>query len=376
MIPLRLRIVGFLSYRDPAEIDFTLFDLACISGQNGAGKSSLLDAITWSLFGEARSKDKDSLINLQSKAAEVIFTFKYEENIYRVIRALPRGKATTLEFQVLDNGKQAVEDKKAWRPLTERTTRETQARIEQTLRLDYETFVNAAFFLQGKADQFTQQNASKRKDILSNILGLEMWETYKERTAEKRRGLEDEVRSIDGRLAEIDAELAEEEPRKQRLKELESELKQLSTARKTQESLLEDIKKAAASLDQQLTEEKARLEEERRGLKEREALISDQSSAAGQLTGQIEDAKKMLAEAEEKIANKTSMEQERNTLREKGAGFRVENEALKSDMDELKERIDSLTAAEGAVCPLCGQPLSEDHRKSTLKQLEDEGKQK
>jgi len=60
MIPLHLRIVGFLSYRDPVELDFTTFDLACISGQNGAGKSSLLDAITWSLFGESRAKDKDA----------------------------------------------------------------------------------------------------------------------------------------------------------------------------------------------------------------------------------------------------------------------------------------------------------------------------
>ena len=38
MIPIQLRISGFLSYRDPVEIDFTTFNLACISGQNGAGK--------------------------------------------------------------------------------------------------------------------------------------------------------------------------------------------------------------------------------------------------------------------------------------------------------------------------------------------------
>ena len=179
MIPIQLRIAGFLSYRDPVEVDFTTFDLACISGQNGAGKSSLLDAMTWALFGQARKRD-DSLVNLQSKAAEVALTFSYETNIYRVQRTLPRGKATVLEFQI-KNGDE-------WKPLTERTLRDTQARIEQTLRLDYETFVNAAFFLQGKADQFTQQNASKRKDVLSNILGLEIWETYKARTVGKRRG--------------------------------------------------------------------------------------------------------------------------------------------------------------------------------------------
>ena len=101
MIPLRLRIAGFLSYHDPVELDFTGFDLACISGSNGAGKSSLLDAITWALFGQARRRD-EALINLQSKVAEVTLTFQYEGCIYRIQRALPRGKNGILEFQILE----------------------------------------------------------------------------------------------------------------------------------------------------------------------------------------------------------------------------------------------------------------------------------
>ena len=70
MIPLQLTLSGFLSYRDRVELDFTGFDLACIAGSNGAGKSSLLDAITWSLFGQARKRD-DSLINSSEEIAEV-----------------------------------------------------------------------------------------------------------------------------------------------------------------------------------------------------------------------------------------------------------------------------------------------------------------
>ena len=58
MIPVKLKIEGFLSYRKPVELDFSGFDLACISGQNGAGKSSVLDAITWALFGQARKRDE------------------------------------------------------------------------------------------------------------------------------------------------------------------------------------------------------------------------------------------------------------------------------------------------------------------------------
>jgi exonuclease SbcC len=244
MIPHHLRISGFLSYRDPVEIDFNTFELACISGHNGAGKSSLLDAFTWSLFGEARGKSNEVInLNQDVKAAEVALTFQHEGNIYRVQRTLPRNKSTVLEFQVKsDDG---------WRPLTEKTTRETQARIEQTLRLDYETFVNASFFLQGKADQFTQQNAAKRKEVLSNILGLEAWEEYKDRTAERRKLIEREVDEIDGRLAEIEAELAEEETRRTRLAELETSLEGLTSARAVQESVLENIRKNAALLDEQ-----------------------------------------------------------------------------------------------------------------------------
>ncbi len=385
MIPLHIRIAGFLSYRDPVEIDFTTFDLACVSGHNGAGKSSLLDAMTWALFGQARKRD-DSLVNLQSKAAEVALTFEYEKNVYRVLRTLPRGKTTTLEFQILDDKQEAESSRQStafrippsasWKPLTERTLRDTQARIEQTLRLDYETFVNAAFFLQGKADQFTQQTASKRKEVLSSILGLEMWEIYKQRTAEKRKSLEDEVGSMDGRISEINAELDEEEPRKQRLKELEDELRRQSAMRKTQEAALENLRKIAASLDQQLAAEKAKLEEERRGLKEQEKVISEQSPAISELSGQIENAKKSLAEVEKKITQRSALEENRSAAREQFGQLKAENELLKAQMDELKERIDRLESAEGATCPLCGQPLSAQHRKSTLKQLQAEGKEK
>ena len=229
-------------------MDFRGFNLACISGSNGAGKSSLLDAMTWALFGQARKRD-EAVINNQSKAAEVVFTFAYETNIYRVIRSLMRGKTTTLEFQI----QQPVVNNQLqeWRPLTERTLRDTQARLEQILRLDYDTFINVSFFLQGRADQFAQQPPTRRKEILGNILGLEAWEIYRERAAERRKGIERELDSVDGRLSEIEAELAEEEPRKAHLAELEGQLSGMAATRKLQETALADIKQLHAALDKQ-----------------------------------------------------------------------------------------------------------------------------
>ncbi len=467
MIPLHLRISGFLSYRDPVELDFETFDLACISGHNGAGKSSLLDAITWSLFGEARGKSSD-VINLHAdvKAAEVALTFRHEENTYRVQRSLPRNKSTVLEFQVFSpqNASSSLSLRSArmedgvWKPLTEKTTRDTQARIEQTLRLDYETFVNASFFLQGKADQFTQQNAAKRKDVLSNILGLEIWEEYKSRTAERRKRIESEVETIEGRVAEIDAELAEEEARKIRLGELQTTLNQLSAAREAKESVLQNLKRSAALVEEQrkmtstlaaglarartalsalesrlaekeaerasytdlvsrakeieaaykswqnvrkelenweknaaefhehqkeraplqeaIAVEKVKLEEERRSLAVEEEEISNQSSVNSELRSRIESARKAVTEAEKKIAERDALTTQTQSARERQAAMKVENDALKTDMNQLKERIETLKSADGATCPLCGQELSEKHRKSTLKQLEADGKQK
>lgn len=453
MIPVHLRIAGFLSYRDPVELDFEAINLACISGHNGAGKSSLLDAFTWALFGESRGKGTDIIhLSQDVKAAEVALTFEYEGNIYRVQRTLPRNKSTVLEFQVLDKGQ---EDGR-WRPLTEKTTRDTQARIEQTLRLDYETFINASFFLQGKADQFTQKKASDRKAVLSSILGLEIWDTYKERTAERRRILESDVNEIDGRVAEIDAELSEEDERRRRLGELEGTLKQLSAAREAQESALENIRRnamlvneqrksvaaarsqleraqdAMISLESKITAkekerseylglverareiektykawqqarkeleefennalqfreqdekrqpllrevevERAKLEQEREELSKQWSVVSGQLSVVSDLENQLVEAQTALSEAEKKIQERAELESRRNEARERQAALKAENESLRREMDELKNRIDALKVADGAECPLCGQPLSESHRKSTLKELEQTGK--
>ena len=334
--------------------------------------------------------------------------------------------------------------------------RETQARIEQTLRLDYETFVNASFFLQGKADQFTQQNATKRKEVLSNILGLEAWEEYKNRTAERRKAIEREVDGIDARIVEIDAELGEEEARKSRVAELESSLKQLTSTRTAQESVVDNIKKDVTLLEEQrkmtstlqtgldrsratlsgletrlaakesdrasysdlvsrakdievayedwqkvrkeleewektasqfrehekerapllekIAAEKAKLEEEKRSLLIEEDEVVNQASAVRELKEGIKEAEKELKDSEARVAERAEAESQRSKARERQAAMKVENETLKVEMKQLKERIEALKSADGATCPLCGQELNEKHRKSTLEQLEAEGK--
>ena len=468
MIPLSLSLSGFLSYQEPAEVDFTAFDLACISGANGAGKSSLLDAITWVLFGPARKRD-DSLINTRCDRAEVSLVFAYEGNIYRIQRTKPREKVTVLEFQILQtpgSGDQAASvanlddlqcGSAAWKPLTERALRETETKIQETLRMDYETFVNASFFLQGKADQFAQQTPGKRKQILGSILGLEIWEQYRERAAERRKSVEAEIENLDGRLQEINAELAEEEARWAQLKQLEKELKRQSEQRAAQEKIVSSARQIAATLAEQarlvealarqmlaaaqradelesryasrrteceataqilaraeeieanyaawqalrldmerweevaerfrqhekrreaprleIQAEGARLEQELRMLQNQQVQIVATSAEITQLESQITALQQALAQLEAHLAQRSEVESVLQAARERQAQARTENPRLKQEMEELKVRLDQLGMVEGALCPLCGQPLNPGDRKNLIERLNAEGKE-
>ena len=134
MIPVKLTISGFLSYQEPAEIDFTGLHVACITGRNGAGKSTMLDAMTWALFGEARKND-DSLINdyAPDQTAKVDFEFRYENASYLARRQKTRGKSTVAEFYIRN------EESSSWKALTEKRVADTNKRISDTLHLDYRT---------------------------------------------------------------------------------------------------------------------------------------------------------------------------------------------------------------------------------------------
>ena len=248
MIPISLSMEGFLSYKERVEIDFTSFALACITGENGAGKSSILDGITWALFGRARKHD-ETVINLESKKAEVCLIFQYEGNQYKIVRSNPQGKTKQVELYLADD--KSKKSDPIWIPLTERTLRDTDQKIIDILRLDYESFTNASFLLQGEADQFTQQNPAARKRILSQILGLEIWEDYRNRALQKRRLAEKELNQLDGRISEIITELGEEDERLKQLEGLEEELSRAQEARKESEKQLASLQTLVASLNDQ-----------------------------------------------------------------------------------------------------------------------------
>ncbi|HXG35699.1 MAG TPA: AAA family ATPase, partial [Dehalococcoidia bacterium] len=76
MRPINLRIHNFTSYRSPVEVDFSDLDLFAVTGPTGAGKSSLMDAITYALFGQvSRGATVKELVSQGQERMEVSFEF-------------------------------------------------------------------------------------------------------------------------------------------------------------------------------------------------------------------------------------------------------------------------------------------------------------
>ena len=183
MVPLSLRLRNFMSYGDePVEVDFDGWRLACLSGGNGNGKSALLDAMTWALWGRSRARREDDLVRQGATEMEVELCFAEAAGRFRILRKRTlrkSGGTATLELQALrDAGPTAI---------TGATISQTQTRINDILKVSYDTFINSTFLLQGHADEFTIKPPAQRKAVLGEILGLEAYDRLAERSRERAR---------------------------------------------------------------------------------------------------------------------------------------------------------------------------------------------
>lgn len=295
MIPQKLSLVNFMCYRQ-ATLDFAGIHVACLTGENGAGKSALLDAITWAVWGRSRAKRDDELIHLGEDEMAVEFTFALGEQVYRVLRHRKGGKrgSTLLDFQV--HVPATDQEGGRWRSIAEGSIRATQAKIERILRLDYDTFVNSAFLRQGRADEFTVKTPAERKRVLGDILGLNRWAVYEERAKEQLRAIQAEAEVIELRLHEIESELARRPEYEADLQAALAAVAELSAVSQAAQAAYQQVEMARAELRHveaqggeldarvaQAERELATLAEERSGRQKRLAEYQGLLAQAGEI---------------------------------------------------------------------------------------------
>ncbi|CAN1211439.1 SMC family ATPase [Tumidithrix helvetica PCC 7403] len=245
MIPQKLRIKNFLSYQQ-LTLDFSGLHTACICGANGSGKSSLLEAIAWAIWGESRAETEDDIIHIGTKETQVDFVFTSSGETYRVIRTRARGSASVLEFQIKSEGQ--------FKSLTERGLRATQQVVLSHLKMDYDTFINSAYLRQGRADEFMLKRPSDRKQILAEMLCLSQYDYLAERAKDISRTCKGEATALESYLAHIKQQILAGEAIAPQLETLKIELAnwQLSYEQdRAQLQLLETQQQQQQNLSQQ-----------------------------------------------------------------------------------------------------------------------------
>jgi DNA repair protein SbcC/Rad50 len=248
MIPLRLTLQNFLSYRE-ASLDFRGLHTACICGANGAGKSSLLEALTWVIWGESRAASDDEILHTGAEYVRVDFEFNFDREIYRVIRSRHRSKTTSLEFQVRDkSGK--------FNSLTQKGVKTTQEKIITVLKLDYKTFTNSAYLRQGKAEEFMLARAGERKEILANLLKLDEYEHLADKAKESAKQFKIQSEQLEQGLHGLEEQIDRQAIIETEKANIERELSQLQTLQEDDRQQLEKLQEKESQRqvwEQQLT---------------------------------------------------------------------------------------------------------------------------
>jgi DNA repair protein SbcC/Rad50 len=296
MLPLQLTLKNFMSYgEEPTVIDLRGMPVVCLSGDNGHGKSAILDAVTWALWGETRlgKQNHDQLIRLGADEMAVVLEFQEGDEQYRVRRQRSRRVGAQLwEIQIREPGG-------AWRPISGQSSGDTGRAIVQLLRMNYETFLNSAYLRQGRADEFVRQTANKRKDILAEILDLSRFDDLEARARIHQREAADRATDANRSIQQIEAEIGGEETAMSALAQVLEQIAGIQTR----------IAQLNAR-NQQMTELGATLAAQRAQLTEAETQLRSIDVQIRRLRAAAEAERAVIANAQKLLADREQIERE------------------------------------------------------------------
>ena len=284
MRPLKLTLEGFTSYRRPVEVDFQDLDLFAITGPTGAGKSSLVLAMTYALYGRVPGfgNEVKELISQGSDHLQVTFEFAADGQRYVVTRRTARRGAPHVRlFRIGEDGTSEG--------LTDRA-RETEEKVRALVGLDFEGFTRSVLLPQGQFHLFLAGQPGERRKVLSDLLRLDIYEAIMRAANGEAADCEQKATGLRRRLTEdfADANLAALADRKKRLQEIESLALELSTLR--------DAIQKGRNLAADLSSAQARLSDARTQLE------SDEGALAGALSI-VESGGEQMRSLDSKLAD-------------------------------------------------------------------------
>ncbi len=234
MRPLRLELEGFSTFRERARLDFDGLDLVAFTGATGAGKSTLIDAITFALFGSVARYDNAGrvapVIHQLANQARVRLDFSLGGRTYIATRVVRRrstrgvaDSASTKEarLELVDGA-----DPDGPTTVLAGDVKELNAAVEDLLGLDFKQFTRTIVLPQGEFAAFLRDDPATRDRLLQRLLDLGVYERMGQLARSQARKSADQIEILADQLqrnpAATDEELAAMEDRVDALGRLRS----------------------------------------------------------------------------------------------------------------------------------------------------------
>lgn len=210
MRPVRLEMNGFASFRSETVIDFEGTDFFALIGPTGAGKSTVIDAMVFALYGSAPRWGRSNAIQYAlaptTNSATVRLVFDVGNQRYQVAREVRRTgqsiqqRSAVLEKFVDPTAKSATSDEVD--PVATEVRDVTPA-VEHLLGLSFDDFTKAVVLPQGRFAEFLGATVGERQEILLKLLGAHHYETIMRAAGVRRSAANDELIAIDTRIGDL-----------------------------------------------------------------------------------------------------------------------------------------------------------------------------
>ena len=381
MILKTLRLINFRKFKD-ATIEFP-DGVTGVIGLNGAGKSTIFEAIAWVLYGSVAARTSADEIKrigtISSDPCRVELDFIFEENAYRIVREMS-GKSLTASATVTVNGKVAA------------TSAEIVTKfIQKKLGMDFKSFYTSIFAKQKELNTLSSMNSSERRPLILRMLGIDsLDDVIKEIKSDKKekdniiQKLEDDLVDEKGHnkidvfkneIKKLEKERNENEKALKKSKEkisiFEKEIKTLEKNYNESKKNYEKIKEKREILSEKKTlfEQKKKLQDEIKNLKEKIIQRTKTLDKHSKKTKGFENLEKDLKEVDNRI-NKIDLDIEK--IVKKIEQKKTLSDRLKKDISELdskKKNIEKM--GPDAKCPTCDRILGKQHD-HLLKNFNDE----
>lgn len=273
MRPIRLTLQGFKSHEERTEFDFTDRGLFAIVGPTGAGKSTILDGMSFALYGRTPKVQRSTkgLICSTKDSAEIELIFETDGRTFTINRSIRRGSGTPVHV-LTDNAGEKVIGESA-----------VTAAVEELMHLDFNAFRSSVLLAQNRFDEFLQATPDTRMKILKGVFRFDQLDAMRDAAKLHRSEHEAAARELEGGLNEIPEDAPE-----------------LLVAAKT---ALEELDTSLAALEELRPREK-KLQEKRDTAQEKLTVAQEGLSELAELRDELPNPKVMknLVAVEEEIA--------------------------------------------------------------------------